>query len=145
MANAIAFIYMDWRDIGLTADTIPLISLGIGLGISFAIYLVARMRNEAADGLGLNEAASAALASTGPRIVSTFIVIIGGIVPWVFSPMLFHTEMSVLLILLMTANLLVGLLIVPAVIVWTRPRFMSRHAEAGDRNDSGALGHAASS
>ena len=146
MANAIAFTYMNWQGIGLTADTIPLISLGIGLGISFAIYIVARIRDEAIAGNGLNEAAAIALRSTGARVVSTAIVIIGGIVPWVFSPMLFHNEMSVLLILLMVTNLLVGLVIVPAVIVSLRARFIVRSTGngTGGRSENGALGHAAS-
>ena len=34
---------------------------------------------------------------------------IGGILPWVFSPLLFHNEMSVLLIFLMGANMIAGL------------------------------------
>jgi len=147
MANAIAFTYMNFNDIGLTADTIPLISLGIGLGISFAIYIVARMRDEALTGLNLNDAAEAALRSTGARVVTTFIVIIGGIVPWVFSPMLFHYQMSVLLILLMVTNLLAGTVVVPALIVWTRPRFMLKCTEIGmtNRREPSDLTHAASS
>jgi len=147
MANAIAFTYMNFNDIGLTADTIPLISLGIGLGISFAIYIVARMRDEALTGLNLNDAAEAALRSTGARVVTTFIVIIGGIVPWVFSPMLFHYQMSVLLILLMVTNLLAGTVVVPALIVWTRPRFMLKCTEIGmtNRREPSGFTHAASS
>ena len=38
MANFGAFIYMNARDIGLTIDTIPVISLGIGLGVDYGIY-----------------------------------------------------------------------------------------------------------
>ena len=147
MANAIAFTYMNWNDIGITADTIPLISLGIGLGISFAIYIVARMRSEALAGLTLNEAAASALKSTGACVVSTFIVIIGGILPWVFSPILFHNEMSVLLILLMVTNLFAGFVIIPSIIAWMRPRFMLRYSEIGlnNRREGGSLGQAASS
>jgi predicted RND superfamily exporter protein len=147
IANAIAFTYMNFNDIGLTADTIPLISLGIGLGISFAIYIVARMRDEAMTGLNLNEATEVALKSTGARVVSTFVVIIGGIVPWIFSPMLFHNEMSVLLILLMVTNLFAGTVIVPALIAWIRPRFMLKCTEIGlaTRREASDLTHAASS
>jgi predicted RND superfamily exporter protein len=53
-------------------------------------------------------------------------VMAGGIVPWIFSPVLFHTEMSVMLVLLMAANLIVGLFILPAFIAWVRPRFLTR-------------------
>jgi uncharacterized protein len=146
MANAIAFTYMNWRDIGLTADTIPLISLGIGLGISFAIYLVARIRDEAVGGLALPEAAELASRTTGACAVSTGVVIIGGLLPWVFSPMLFHNEMSLLLILLMVTNLLVGLLIVPSLIVWLRPRaVLGRAAYNGAARTTKPLDHAVSS
>jgi len=126
MANFGAFIYMNYRTIGLTVDTISVVSLGIGLGINYGIYVVARIRDEVIGGLQLNRAITAALSSTGVWVLWTFAVMIGGIVPWVFSPLLFQNEMSVLLILLMSANLVVGMLILPAVIAWRRPRFIVR-------------------
>jgi len=129
MANFGAFVYMNARDIGLTADTIPVISVGIGLGITYAIYNVARIRDEVMDGLSLNDAITTALRTTGAWVFATFVVMVGGMLPWVFSPLLFHNEMSVLLILLMSANMVAGLLILPAVIAWTRPRFITRYEQ----------------
>ena len=35
--------------------------------------------------------------------------------------------MSILLILLMSANLIAGVLLLPALIAWTRPHFLLRH------------------
>jgi predicted RND superfamily exporter protein len=129
MANFGAFVYMNARDIGLTADTIPIISLGVGLGIAYAIYTVARIREEVMDGLALNDAITTALRTTGAWVFATYVVMVGGVLPWVFSPLLFHNEMSVLLILLMSANMIAGLLILPAVIAWTRPRFITRYEQ----------------
>lgn len=126
MANFGAFIYMNYRTMGLTVDTISVISLGIGLGIDYGIYTVTRIRDEVIGGLALNDAIVTALRSTGAWVFCTFAVMIGGIVPWVFSPLLFQNEMSVLLILLMSANMVVGLLILPAIIAWRRPRFITR-------------------
>jgi predicted RND superfamily exporter protein len=125
-ANLTAFIYMDARNIGLTSDTLPLVSLGIGLGIDYAIYTVARIRDETALGLPLEDAISAALRTTGASVFATFAVMAAGIVPWIFSPVLFHTEMSVMLVLLMAANLVVGLFILPAFLARIRPRFLTR-------------------
>jgi len=133
MANLGAFAYMNSHNIGLTADTIPIISLGIGLGIAYGIYTVARIRDEVMDGLALNDAVTTALRTTGARVFATFVVMVGGMLPWVFSPLLFHNEMSVLLILLMSANMIAGLLILPAVIAWTRPRFITRYRQAASR------------
>lgn len=126
-ANFVAFVYMNDRSIGLTVDTLPVISLGIGLGIDYGIYTVARIRDEVISGLALNDAITNALCSTGLWVFSTFAVMVGGILAWVFSPLLFHSEMSVLLILLMGANLVTGLLILPAFIAWRRPRFITRY------------------
>jgi predicted RND superfamily exporter protein len=133
MANFGAFLYMNYRVVGLTIDTIPVISLGIGLGIDYAIYTVARIRDEVIGGRGLEDAITTALHTTGGWVFATFAVMVGGIVPWAFSPLLFHNEMSVLLILLMAANLVVGLLILPAYIAWQRPRFIMRYAAGTPR------------
>lgn len=126
MANFGAFVYMNARNIGLTIDTIPVISLGIGLGVDYGIYAVARIQDEVINGATIEEAITTALHTTGAAVFSTFAVMIGGIVPWAFSPLLFHNEMSVLLIFLMGTNMIAGLLILPAFIAWRRPRFIAR-------------------
>jgi predicted RND superfamily exporter protein len=138
MANFGAFLYMNYQVIGLTIDTIPVISLGIGLGISYAIYTVARIRDEVAAGAQLDNAITTALHTTGGWVFATFAVMVGGILPWVFSPLLFHNEMSVLLILLMLANLVVGLFILPGYIAWRRPHFVAHYAAAEGRAQRGS-------
>jgi predicted RND superfamily exporter protein len=130
MANFGAFVYMNARGIGLTIDTIPVISLGIGLGVDYGIYTVARIRDEVMGGATLENAITTALRHTGASVFSTFAVMIGGIVPWVFSPLMFHNEMSVLLIFLMGTNMIAGVLILPAYIAWRRPRFIMRYEQA---------------
>jgi uncharacterized protein len=133
MGNFVAFLYMNYQVIGLTIDTIPVISLGIGLGINYAIYTVGRIRDEVRTGAQLDTAITTALQTTGEWVFATFLVMVGGMLPWVFSPLLFHNEMSVLLIILMVANLVVGLLILPGYIAWRRPRFVTRYASAEGR------------
>ena len=127
MANFGAFVYMNARHIGLTIDTIPVISLGIGLGVDYGIYTVARIQDEVIKGASIEEAIGIALHTTGAAVFSTFAVMIGGILPWAFSPLLFHNEMSVLLIFLMGTNMIAGVLILPAFIAWRRPRFIARY------------------
>jgi predicted RND superfamily exporter protein len=140
MANFIAFVYMNHRIIGLTIDTIPVISLGIGLGINYAIYTVGRIRDEVAAGAQFDTGISTAIRTTGGWVLATFAVMVAGMVPWVFSPLLFHNEMSLLLILLMVANLVVGLLILPGYIAWRQPNFIARYltAEARERRAASA-------
>jgi uncharacterized protein len=139
MANFGAFLYMNALNIGLTVDTIAVISLGIGLGIDYAIYAVVRIRDEVIGGRTLNDAIRVGLRTTGVWVFATYVVMVGGMIPWVFSPLLFHNEMSSLLILLMTANLIVGLLILPAFIAWCRPRFITRYESPATRATPGAI------
>jgi len=127
LANFAAFIYMSLRGIGLTIDTIPVISLGIGLGIDYGIYTVARIRDEVTIGNSIDTAVSIAIRGTGAAVFVTFIVMVAGIIPWAFSPMLFHNSMSILLTFLMCTNMIAGVLILPAYIAWARPKFISRY------------------
>ncbi|MBE3602100.1 MMPL family transporter [bacterium] len=124
LANFGAFIYMNARDIGLTIDTIPVISLGIGLGVDYGIYMVARIRDEVMGGMDVDDAIVLALQSTGVAVFNTFLVMIGGIFPWIFSPLLFHNEMSTLLIFLMGTNMIAGCIILPCYLSWARPSFV---------------------
>jgi predicted RND superfamily exporter protein len=123
-ANFGAFIYMRLVNIGITIDTIPVISLGIGLGVDYGIYTVSRIRDECRAGEPLDRAVTTALYGTGAAVFMTFATIVGGMIPWVFSPLLFHNEMSVLLIILMFTNMIVGVLILPAFIAWAQPKFI---------------------
>ena len=124
LANFGAFIYMNLRDIGLTIDTIPVISLGIGLGVDYGIYTVSRIRDEVMGGLEVDSAIVLALKTTGVAVFNTFLVMIGGIFPWIFSPLLFHNEMSTLLIFLMGTNMIAGCIILPCYLSWARPQFL---------------------
>jgi predicted RND superfamily exporter protein len=119
------------RGIGLTIDTVPVLSLGIGLGVDYGIYVVARIRDEVARGCALEEAVMIGITGTGAAVFSTFAVMVGGIVPWIFSPLLFHSQMSLLLSFLMLTNMVAGILILPAYIAWAHPKFISGHEGAG--------------
>jgi predicted RND superfamily exporter protein len=124
LANFGAFIYMNFRNIGLTIDTIPVISLGIGLGVDYGIYMIARIRDEVMGGMDVDDAIVLALKTTGVAVFNTFLVMIGGIFPWIFSPLLFHSQMSTLLIFLMGTNMIAGCIILPCYLSWARPKFV---------------------
>jgi len=127
LANFAAFIYMGIRGIGLTIDTVPVISLGIGLGVDYGIYIVARIGDEVGRGHSVEDAIVIAITGTGAAGFSTFAVMVGGILPWVFSPLQFHSQMSVLLSFLMFTNMVAGILILPAFIAWARPGFITKY------------------
>jgi uncharacterized protein len=127
LANFTAFIYMYLSGIQLTIDSVPVISLAIGLGIDYGISTVSCIRAEVMAGHQVADAVRLALKSAGESVLSTFCVMIGGIIPWVFSPAHFHHHMGVLLTILLATNVLAGVWIVPAFISWSGPGFITRH------------------
>lgn len=128
LANFGAFIYMYLRNIGLTIDTVPVISLGIGLGVDYGIYTVSRIRDEVRGGLALEDAVVLARTDTGGAVAIVLAIMIGALIPWMFSPALFHANMSLMLALLMLLNAVAGVLVLPAFIAWSKASFITRHA-----------------
>ena len=63
-------------------------------------------------------------------VFASYMVMVAGVLPWAFSPLLFHNQMSVMLILLMSANLIAGVMLTPALIAWLRPRFLLRYEQS---------------
>jgi len=135
LANFGAFIYMGLRGMTLTIDTIPVVSLGIGLGIDYGIYTVAAIRDEVMGGRQIDESISKALKGTGAAVLNTVFVMVGGLVVWIFSPVDFHARMSELLIFLMITNAITALVVLPCFIAVFRPNFISHYSENGEDAD----------
>jgi predicted RND superfamily exporter protein len=133
LANFGAFIYLRLRQIGLTIDTVPVISLGIGLGVDYGIYTVSRILDEVTGGMKLEDAIPLAISSTGGAVFMVMCVMIGGIIPWAFSPALFHNNMSILLAVLMLLNAIAGVFVLPSFIAWSRSGFICRFERAGKK------------
>ncbi|MBV8454550.1 MAG: MMPL family transporter, partial [Deltaproteobacteria bacterium] len=130
LANFGAFIYMNLRDLTLTIDTIPVVSLGIGLGIDYGIYTMAAIRDEVIRGKDLEDAIQTAMRTTGAAVLNTLFVMVGGLAVWMFSPVDFHTRMAQLLIFLMITNAITGVMILPSFVAAFKPWFIRRYVEA---------------
>jgi predicted RND superfamily exporter protein len=134
LGNFGAFIYMNARNLTLTIDTIPVVSLGIGLGIDYGIYTMAAIRDEVIGGRELTDAITTAMRGTGQAVLNTLFVMIGGLSIWLFSPVDFHVRMAQLLIFLMTTNAITGVIILPSFVSAFKPRFINRYVEENERN-----------
>jgi predicted RND superfamily exporter protein len=132
LANFTAFGYLYLSRISLTIDSVPVISLAIGLGMDYGISTVSCIRAEVIAGHRVDDAIRLALKSAGSTLLSTSCVMVGGIVPWVFSPSQFHHHMAVLLTILLLTNVLAGVWIMPALVSWSGPGFITRHEWSRD-------------
>jgi uncharacterized protein len=130
MSNTFGMAVMAYWDVGLNVNTLPVISLGIGFGEDYGIYIVSRaieeyQRNGRDD---LNRALIDGVATAGKAVLYTAFLISAGILFWSFSPLRFQAEMGSQLLIILTMNMLGGLLLLPALIALLNPQFIVREA-----------------
>ncbi len=121
-ATLVSLAYMAIRGVGLNINTLPVQSVGVGIGVDYAIYIVDRIRQEVADTSDIDEAVRRAIRTTGMAVSFTATTVVGGIVLWSFSNLRFQAEMAQLLTLLMIVNMLGAIIIVPTFYSIMRPR-----------------------
>jgi len=123
-ATMLSLAYMALKGVGLNVNTLPVQSVGVGIGVDYAIYIVDRIRQEVAEtGGDLDEAVRRAIRTTGMAVSFTATTIVGGIFTWWFSSLRFQAEMAQLLVILMVINMIGALTIVPALYSIIQPGF----------------------
>ena len=136
-ATTLTYACMGLLDMGLNVNTVPMIAVGIGLGVDYAIYMMDRIREEMHVASGLQDAVTRAVGTTGVAIAFTATTLIGGIIMWVFmSELRFQADAARLLIIMLVLNAFSAMFLVPAWVDIFRPRFIMRAGEerwaAGD-------------
>jgi len=121
-ATMISLAYMAVRGIGLNINTLPVQSVGVGIGVDYAIYIVDRIRQEVVDTEDIDEAVRRAVRTTGMAVSFTATTITGGIFLWIFSDLRFQAEMAWLLVILMVLNMFGAITVVPAFYSILRPK-----------------------
>ncbi len=108
--------------IGLKVSTLPVIALGVGVGVDYGIYLYAYLRNHLDAGLALPEAFAKALRQRGTAIAFTAITMSLGVATWAFSALKFQADMGVLLAFMFLVNMFGAMLLLPALSAWLLPQ-----------------------
>ena len=121
-ATMVSLAYMAIKGVGLNINTLPVQSVGVGIGVDYAIYIVDRIRQEVADTADIDEAVRRAVRTTGMAVTFTATTIVGGIVLWSFSNLRFQAEMAQLLVFLMILNMFGAITIVPTFYSIMRPK-----------------------
>jgi predicted RND superfamily exporter protein len=124
-ATVMTYAYMGWADIGISVNTVPVIAVGVGVGIDYAVYFMDRIREEMAVTRNIHRAVVNAVATTGYAVSFTAATLIAGVVMWIFmSDLRFQSDAAVLLSFMLVVNALAAMLIVPAWCVVFRPHFV---------------------
>jgi predicted RND superfamily exporter protein len=124
-AMLIVFAYMALTRIGLDVSTLPVICLGIGVGVDYSVYIFDRIRSEYKG--DLDAAITKALSTSGKCVSFTATTSIVGIIFWkFFSPLRFQADMSLLITILMLLCMLTATILLPSIIRITKPKIVTR-------------------
>ncbi|WGK62461.1 MMPL family transporter [Halopseudomonas sp. SMJS2] len=108
--------------IGVKVSTLPVVALGVGIGIDYAIYLLSSQLAFQRMGYGVSEAYSRALAATGKVVGLVGVTLAAGVITWIWSPIKFQADMGILLTFMFACNMLGALILVPALSHFLLPR-----------------------
>ena len=104
--------------IGLKVATLPVMALGVGVGVDYGIYLYERIQHEMAAGANLREAFYRAMCQRGTAAVFTALTMSIGVCTWAFAPLKFQADMGVLLSFMFLVNVLGAIFLLPALAAW---------------------------
>ncbi|WP_218276248.1 RND family transporter [Pseudomonas sp. BBP2017] len=107
--------------IGVKVATLPVIALGVGIGVDYALYLLSVQLHYQRKGMPLSEAYENAVAFTGRVVGLVGITLAAGVVGWAWSPIKFQADMGILLTFMFLWNMLGALILIPALSYFLLP------------------------
>ena len=125
LVSYLAYALMAFMGIGLKVNTLPVVALGVGIGVDYGIYIFSRMRSFMQEGYDLDEAYLRTLRLTGKAVFFTAITLAVGVGTWLFSALQFQADMGVLLAFMFIFNMIGAMLLLPALarllLSWKEP------------------------
>ncbi len=113
---------MVFLGIGVKVATLPVIALGVGIGVDYALYVMTVTLARLREGMSLSEAYYRALIFTGKVVVLTGVTLGIAVATWTFSPIKFQADMGILLAFMFIWNMIGALIFLPALGYFLLPR-----------------------
>lgn len=124
LSNALTFSFMAWQGIGMNINTLPVVALGIGLGVDYTFYIVDGIREELHHSHNVEMAIVKSLASAGRGVLITALTLITSVGLWHFSSLRLQADMGVLIALWLFVSAFSALFVMPALVYVFRPEFV---------------------
>jgi predicted RND superfamily exporter protein len=125
--------------IGLKVSTLPVITLGVGVGVDYGIYLYERIQHQIREeGQALPQAFAEAMRQRGSAALFTALTMCIGVGTWAFAALKFQADMGILLAFMFLVNLFGAVSLLPALAAWLgveqeeRARVAARVAAGAD-------------
>ncbi|MFZ0487080.1 MAG: MMPL family transporter [Arenicellales bacterium] len=118
LVSLLAYAVMNALEIGLKVNTLPVVALGVGIGVDYGIYIFSRFQSLLREGRSITEGYYTTLSISGFGVVFTGCALAVGVATWIFSPLQFQADMGLLLTFMFLMNMLGAILLLPALAVW---------------------------
>ena len=100
--------------IGVKVATLPVIALGVGIGVDYALYLLSIQLAQQRAGASLAVAYKRSIQFVGKVVALVGVTLAAGVVTWVWSPIKFQADMGILLTFMFLWNMIGALILIPA-------------------------------
>ena len=120
---------MVWLGIGVKVATLPVIALGVGIGVDYALYVLTVILAKEREGKNLTVAYYETLNFTGRVVALIGVTLAAGVITWAASPIKFQADMGILLTFMFIWNMFGALILMPALAT-----FMLKPHKAEDGN-----------
>ena len=105
---------MVWLGIGVKVATLPVIALGVGIGVDYALYVLTVILAKERQGMDLTTAYYETLNFTGRVVALSGVTLAAGVITWAASPIKFQADMGILLTFMFIWNMFGALILMPA-------------------------------
>lgn len=124
VVSTLAQALMTMLNIGLAVSTLPVIALGVGIGVDYGIYILSTMSSKLSNGMPVQQAYYEALVERGSAVIFTGLTLAIGVSTWFFSALKFQMDMGILLTFMFLVNMLGAIIILPALaaVFWRQPK-----------------------
>jgi predicted RND superfamily exporter protein len=122
VVSTLAEALMATYGIGLKVNTLPVVALGVGIGVDYGIYIYNKLDMYLKEGFDLREAYYRTLRLTGRAVIFTGFTLGAGVGTWMFSTLQFQADMGILLAFIFLANMVAAIVILPALVRWLMMR-----------------------
>ncbi len=124
LSNTLTFSYMAYFGIGMNINTLPVVALGIGLGVDYSFYVVDAIREEMQRHSDLKKAIVDALHSAGLGVLTTVLTLVVSVSLWSMSSLRLQAEMAALIAIWLTISAIAALILMPALVYVFKPAFV---------------------
>jgi len=114
LTSFLAQALMAWLGIGVKVATLPVIALGVGVGVDYGIYIYSRLNHFLRLGMNTQRAYLYTLMTTGEAVSLTGAMLAVGVATWIWSPIKFQADMGLLLTFMFVWNMVGALWLLPA-------------------------------